>query len=636
MIQNLNENQTKAVLHFNGAALVLAPAGAGKTRVVIARAMNLVKNHSILPYRIMILTFTNKSAKELKECVTHYTGELGNGIVAGTFHSVFIRFLKKHAAAIGFESNLTVLDHDDQTRFVKDYLKKNGLDKMCYDAKMIISFVSAMKSEGITPAMFEVAKDGNIESLSIRQLDKAKRYFSNSLCELPTIYKDYCNLCKKQNSMDFDDVLKYFNILLNHSNILTEIQNQFHYFMVDEFQDTNFIQYEILQKLASANNNLFVVGDDAQSIYSFRGAIIENILNFHSKFNATLYKLDTNYRSTGNIVNAAQSLIQHNLEQIPKTVTTPNPKGNKIQSLSFWTEKDEANFLLKMIENMRLRGGYYKDCAILYRTNAQGREPQMQLFRAGIPFKVYGDISFYQRKEIKDLIAYMKVVVNPFDTISLKRIIDYPKRGIGDAMVAKLEKLASNGVLWDVVKHLSFGVSIDYIIDSSKINNAYDVATLILKRFGLIKDLQQIKDQVESIEKIENIGNFVASIKQFCTENPENCNVSDFMESIELIADNDTANVSDNHVSLMSVHRSKGLEFKNVFVIGLQENTFPFFYAIEEGNVSEERRLFYVAMTRARKELFLCRSLTYAKFGKIEAAEPSRFLSEIDKRYLEF
>ena len=651
-LKGLNEAQYEAVTTLEGPLMVLAGAGSGKTRVLTMRIAHLITN-LVDPFNILSLTFTNKAAKEMKERIGKVVGQSeAKSLWMGTFHSVFARILRSEAHYIGFPSNFTIYDSQDSLNVIRKILKDLKIDSDLYKPKKVQSRISNYKNNLITvkayfgnPELMEADEKANMKSIGL-------------------IYQKYVEACFKNGAMDFDDLLLRTNELLTRfPEVLAKYQDRFRYILVDEYQDTNHSQYLIVKALASKFENICVVGDDAQSIYSFRGANIYNILNFKKDYpDAVTVSLEQNYRSTQNIVNAANVVISKNLQQFKKNVFSDNEEGEKIKVYRALSDADEANFVASNIwEQHNSEQKRFTDFAILYRTNSQTRAFEDALRRKNIPYKVFGGLSFYQRKEVKDLVAYLRILINENDSEALSRIINYPVRGIGETTQNKLivfadaqnititqvlDNLAfyapnlklNNGILtklsdfWSMIK--AFQVML-------KTENAYNVAMEVAKRTGLIKFLKD--DQTpEGISRVENIQELMNSMQGFIEEQQQlddgDPSLSSFLENIALSADTQTdKNADGDQVSLMTIHLSKGLEFPVVHVVGLEENLFPSFMSSStREELEEERRLFYVALTRAEKQVFFTYAVSRFQWGKITSAEPSRFLSEVDEQYLEF
>jgi DNA helicase-2/ATP-dependent DNA helicase PcrA len=646
-LKELNEAQYQAVLNTDGPALVIAGAGAGKTRVLTYRVAYLL-SQGVKPSEILCLTFTNKAAGEMKERIGRLVGhELARYVWMGTFHSIFARILRIEHQSTGYSPNFTIYDTVDSKSLIKSILKDLKLDEQLYKPGDVLGRISWAKNNLITPAAYKSNNELMAYDHSIR------RPYLNSLYEI------YCSRCKNADAMDFDDLLLNTNILFrDFPEILALYQQRFNYILVDEYQDTNYSQYLIVNKLASKHHNICVVGDDAQSIYSFRGAKIENILNFRQDYpDYKLFKLEQNYRSTQIIVNAANSVIAKNKDQIKKTVWSANEQGNKILIEQVLTDIEEGYFISNhILDTILTEHQQYSDFAILYRTNAQSRIFEEALRKRNIPYKIYGGIGFYQRKEIKDILAYLRLVVNHHDDEALKRVINYPARGIGDVTMQKLEQYAANnGIsLWKTIGLLDSG-----IIDlnkgmSTKIkgfcqliteftgllvtSNAYEVAHTIAFRSGIMKDLQN-GDTIEERSRYENLEELINGIKEF-TDNAINENrpagITDFLENVSLLTDQDNEKEDDrNKVTIMTMHAAKGLEFNNVYIAGAEEEIFPSRLSVDsQHELEEERRLFYVAITRAKKRVVITYAQNRYRWGTLTFSKPSRFLYEIDPAFI--
>ena len=650
-LKGLNEPQLEAVTTLQGPLMVLAGAGSGKTRVLTMRIAHLIKN-GVDPFNILSLTFTNKAAKEMKERIAKVAGPSdARALWMGTFHSVFARILRSEGHHLGYPSNFTIYDMQDALNVMKKVIKDLNIDSDIYKAKKVLSRISQYKNNLITvnayfnnPELMEADEKANMKLIG-------------------EIYKKYVEACFRNGAMDFDDLLLKTNELLTRfPEVLAKYQDRFRYILVDEYQDTNHSQYLIVKALASKFENICVVGDDAQSIYSFRGANIYNILNFKKDYpDAVTVSLEQNYRSTQNIVDAANVVISKNLQQFKKNVFSENEVGEKIKVYRSLSDADEANFVsANIFEKHNTQQRHFSDFAILYRTNSQTRAFEDALRKKNIPYRVYGGLSFYQRKEVKDLLAYLRLLVNENDSEALARIINFPARGIGETTQNKLIVFAdsqnvpttqvldnlgfyapqlglNNGILtklgdfWAMIK--AFQVML-------KTDNVYDVAMEVAKRSGLIKLLKE--DQTpEGVSRVENIQELLNSMQGFIEEQIQveggDPSLSNFMENIALSSDTQNDKDDDNNkVSLMTIHLSKGLEFPIVHLVGLEENLFPSFMSSStREELEEERRLFYVALTRAEKEVFFTYAVSRFQWGKITDAEPSRFLSEIDSKYLE-
>lgn len=649
-LKQLNESQYAAVTYCDGASLVIAGAGSGKTRVLTYKIAYLLEQ-GLPPYSILALTFTNKAAREMKERIASITGQqVARRLWMGTFHSIFSRILRSEAEHIGYPSNFTIYDTADSKSLLKSIVKEMQLDDKVYRVSAIQSRISNAKNALITSKAYEqnkelVESDLNAKMPMVRE-----------------IYKRYQSRCFQAGAMDFDDLLLQTNILFrDHPAVLDKYRNHFRYVLVDEYQDTNFAQHLIVQRLCEQHGRLCVVGDDAQSIYSFRGANIDNILQFKNQYaGCRIFKLEQNYRSTQNIVNAANSLIQKNEKQIEKSVYSEKEEGSKLRVSSTYSDYEEGYAVAAKINEMTFgHAGYsYGDFAILYRTNAQSRILEEALRKRNIPYKIYGGLSFYQRKEIKDVVSYFRLISNPHDEEAFKRIINYPARGIGDTTVGKLLTAATDyGVsLWTILASpAEYAVSVnsgterklagfrtmmeDFMKEEGQLS-AEELAALVVKQSGIVGVLFQDRS-VEGISKQENLQELLKGISEFCDikreEGHEHVSMSDFLAEVSLLTDqdNDKDEQSDK-VTMMTVHAAKGLEFKNVFVVGLEENLFPSQMAKDNPRaIEEERRLFYVAITRAEENCILTYSKSRFRNGKSDVCAPSRFLADIDAEYLE-
>ncbi len=641
-LKGLNSTQRAAVEQISGPVMIVAGAGSGKTRVITYRVAHLIKS-GVDPFNILVLTFTNKAAKEMRERITSVVGPEAKNIWMGTFHSVFAKILRVEAEKIGYPSNFTIYDTDDSKSLIRAILKEMQLDDKLYNANFVYSRISSAKNNLIGPAAY--LKNEQIQAEDI----------STGRGRMAEIYQTYAARCYKAGAMDFDDLLFKTNVLLkDHPDVLYKYQNKFKYLMVDEYQDTNYSQYLIVKKLAAITENICVVGDDAQSIYAFRGANIQNILNFEKDYpDLKVFKLEQNYRSTQNIVNVANSIIANNKNQLKKDVFSANEEGDKIKIFRAFSDNEEGKIVAESIMQERaLKGHNFKNFAILYRTNAQSRAMEEALRKLNIPYKIYGGLSFYQRKEIKDLIAYFRLTFNPNDEEALKRVINYPKRGIGDTSVERIIVAAdkNNLSLWEVVtdahKYLeprsatpvaNFGTMIQSFQVSAKNSSAYDAALHIAQHSGLLKDLYDDKS-VEGLSRYENIQELMNGIKEFSErEDIEEKGLDIFMQDIALLTNDDNdKNPNADTVSLMTIHSSKGLEFGNVYVVGLEENLFPSQMSLNSrADLEEERRLFYVAITRAEKKLVISYATSRYRWGSLTSCEPSRFIDEIDAKFLE-
>lgn len=647
-MDDLNDAQKEAVLKYQGPSLVIAGAGSGKTRVLTYRITHLLAQ-GIPAYQILALTFTNKAAAEMKTRIAKMIGnEVARYLWMGTFHSVFARILRSEAEKLGYSSNYTIYDTIDSKNLIKKIIKELGLDDKTYKPGQVYGRISSAKNNLITAKAYAA----NQQILIQDQKSNRPR--------MAEIFMMYSNRCKKADAMDFDDLLLNTNILFrDFPDMLEKYQNKFKYILVDEYQDTNFAQYLIIKKLAEKSKNVCVVGDDAQSIYSFRGAKIENILNFKNDYPGyNLYKLEQNYRSTKIIVDAANSLIKKNKEQIPKKVFSKNQKGEKIKVIETETDKDEAYRIARIIEDVSVERNYdYKDFAVLYRTNAQSRSFEEAFRKFNIPYKVYGSISFYQRKEIKDLLAYFRLAINQKDDEALLRIINYPTRGIGQTTISKIDHFAKQNSLnlWDIlvqiekvqsglnsgtVKRLiQFRTLMNNFSENIKSYDAYDAAMEIAKESGILKELYNPQSHEEQT-KYENIEELLNGIKEYVDSNddPELFpSLDQFMENVALLTNQDNEKEEDfNKVTIMTMHSAKGLEFKFVFLAGLEEDLFPSpMSSGTQKELEEERRLFYVALTRAEESAVISFARERYKWGTPTICRPSRFIKEVDEIYLE-
>ena len=647
-LEELNNVQREAVKNVKGPELVIAGAGSGKTRVLTYRIAHLL-TLGVYSNSILALTFTNKAAKEMRERIVSLVGsDAARNLWMGTFHSIFSKILRIEAEKLGFTSNYTIYDTADSKSLIKSIVKDLHLDEKEYQANLVLNRISSAKNNLITAESYK-------SNTQIIERDK-----STKKPEIARIYEIYSSRCKRADAMDFDDLLLNTNILFrNFPDVLKKYQKKFSYILVDEYQDTNFSQYLIVKKLSELHKNICVVGDDAQSIYSFRGAKIENILNFRNDYpEYKLFKLEQNYRSSQTIVNAANSLIKKNKDQIQKVVFSEKEQGEKIKIVKALTDKEEGFEVASSIVNTKLDEYVdYKDFAILYRTNAQSRIFEEAFRKLDIPYKIYGGLSFYQRKEIKDLIAYFRLIVNHNDNEAFKRIINYPARGIGKTTLNRITEAAvtNNTNLWDVAantQRMELGINkgtslkinnfINYIKDNSdKVNNtsAYDFAYSIAKTSGIINDLNAEKSS-DNIVKQENIQELLNAIKDF-EESDENkdklVTLDQYLQNVSLLTNVDNEKKEDlNKVTLMTIHSAKGLEFKYVYIVGVEEELFPSHMSTStRQELEEERRLFYVAITRAEKQVQISYALNRYKWGVLSDCRPSRFINDIDNKYLE-
>lgn len=641
-LDGLNAAQRAAVMQTKGPVMIIAGAGSGKTRVITYRVAHLIQQ-GVDPFRILVLTFTNKASKEMRERISKVVGTEAKNIWMGTFHSVFARILRAEAQHIGYPSNFTIYDTDDSKSLIRTLLKEMQLDDKLYNANFVYNRISAAKTNLISAG----------EYLGNEQIQAEDH--SAGRGKLGELYQAYTQRCFKAGAMDFDDLLYNTNVLLKeHPDVLYKYQHKFQYLMLDEYQDTNFSQYLIVKKLAAIHENICVVGDDAQSIYAFRGANIQNILNFEKDYpDLHVFKLEQNYRSTQNIVQAANSIIANNKDQLKKDVFSQNETGDKIRIQRAFSDNEEGKLVAERIMELHAQNSLpYQSFAILYRTNAQSRSMEEALRKLNIPYKIYGGTSFYQRKEIKDLIAYFRLTFNPNDEEAIKRVINYPRRGIGNTSVERIMIAADqhNIGLWEVIsdpgKYLDgrtaaavhpFGVLIQSFQVIAKSDNAYEAAMHIAQHSGLLKDLYEDKS-IEGLSRYENIQELLNGIKEFSElEDIEAHGLDIYMQDIALLTNEDMdKNPDADTVSLMTIHASKGLEFPNIFVVGLEENLFPSQRSLNSrADLEEERRLFYVAITRAEKRLQLSYATSRYQWGNLNHCEPSRFLDELDPQYLE-
>ena len=647
-LEQLNPAQKEAVISTEGAALVIAGAGSGKTRALTYRIAHLL-NSGVRPWKILALTFTNKAADEMKERIAQVVGgDLAKKLWMGTFHSIFAKILRSESAYLKFPSNYTIYDTADSKNLIKSILKELQLDEKTYKPSAVLSRISSAKNDLMLPNAY---------------MNDTKKIMTDRAAKMPhtgEIYYRYMKECFKAGAMDFDDLLLNTNILFrDFPEVLEKYRSHFQYILVDEYQDTNFSQYIIIKKLAEKHQNVCVVGDDAQSIYSFRGAKIDNILNFESDYpNYKLFKLEQNYRSTQNIVNAANSIIAKNQRQIPKVVFSKNSTGDKIKVIEAYSDNEEGYIIANDISVVKSQTHCRLDeFAILYRTNAQSRIFEESLRKNNIMYKVYGGLSFYQRKEVKDVLAYFRMVINPNDGEALKRIINYPARGIGDTTVKKMEHAASQSdtTIWNVLtnpalpslgfnagtlKKLSDFVSFIQKFAVMAVNNtAYELASNLIIESKIIDDLK-VDNTPENQSRIENIDELLKAVKEFSDssiEEGEDDSMAHFLEEVSLLTDMDNEKQSDNNwVKLMTIHSAKGLEFNTVYIVGAEENLFPSLRSDNtDAELEEERRLFYVALTRAKERAVISYAKNRFKWGEMSFTQPSRFIKEIDIKFLD-
>lgn len=647
-LKGLNAPQREAVQHIDGPLMIIAGAGSGKTRVLTYRTAYLIEK-GVDPFQILLLTFTNKAAGEMRQRIENAVGNDGKNLWMGTFHSVFAKILRFDGKHLGYTSDFSIYDTDDSKSLIRAIVKERGLDDKVYKANVIYNRISGAKNRLIGP-------DEYLNNPVIAADDTAAK-----LPEMGKLYKLYALRCFQANAMDFDDLLYNTNILFrDHPAVLDKYQRKFKYIMVDEFQDTNISQYLIVKKLSELSKNLCVVGDDAQSIYAFRGASIDNILNLEKDYpNMTTIKLEQNYRSTKNIVEAANSIIAKNKNQLKKKVFTENEVGSLIELIKANSDNEEGRLIAThLFESKMALGLRNTDFAILYRTNAQSRAFEESLRKLNIKYRIIGGLSFYQRREVKDLLAYFRFVVNQKDEEAFKRIINLPKRGIGDTTIAKIAVTASENQIsvWEVVSNIKqfqagrFADTIEGFADlikSFKImveadkKDAYEVASHIAKASGLLRELHEDKT-VEGLSRYENVQELLNSIKEFVDDNEveeEDKSLSSFLQTVSLLttADSDDPDGDNDRVTLMTIHGAKGLEFNHVYVVGMEEDLFPSQMMLQSrADLEEERRLFYVAITRAEKKLMMSYAESRYQYGRLKPCEPSRFLDEIDPQYLQF
>ncbi|MBL6448651.1 UvrD-helicase domain-containing protein [Fulvivirga sp. 29W222] len=641
-LKSLNEPQYEGVVNTDGPTMIIAGAGSGKTRVLTFRIAYLIEKKGVDPFNILALTFTNKAAKEMRDRIEKVVGTEARNLWMGTFHSVFARILRAEADKLGYPSNFTIYDADDSKQLIKTIVKELNLDDKVYKPNVVFNRISGAKNRLISWKEY-------LRNPVYKADDE-----SNMKPELGRIYKIYSERCFKAGAMDFDDLLFNTNVLFkDHLDVLNKYQQRFHYVMVDEFQDTNISQYLITKKLSAVRQNICVVGDDAQSIYAFRGADIQNILNFEKDYSdLRVIKLEQNYRSTKTIVNAANSIIDKNRAQLKKNVWTDNEDGTLIELLKATSDNEEGKLVASSIFEEKMQNQLKNsDFAILYRTNSQSRAMEEALRRMNIKYKIVGGLSFYQRKEIKDLMAYLRFAINHNDEQSLRRIINYPKRGIGDSSVDKIIVAANdhNMGLWDVLNNISSflpGRAANAVIDFVALikrfkydiesKDAYEAASLIAKGSGILKELYADKT-VEGLSRYENVQELLNAVKEYVDDpEKEDKSLGAFLQEIALITgvDNDKDD-DEEKVTLMTIHMAKGLEFKNVYIVGLEEDLFPSQMMLSSrADLEEERRLFYVAITRAENKLFMSYALSRYRFGRLKNCEPSRFIDEIDPMFI--
>ena len=650
LLNDLNEAQRAAVEYIDGPSLVIAGAGSGKTRVLTYKIAYLL-SQGMKPWSIMALTFTNKAAREMKERIGKLVGnDLAQHLYMGTFHSIFSRILRAEAEHIGFNNNFTIYDESDSRSLIKAIVKEMGLDDKKYKPAAVHAKISMAKNNLMSAAAYE-------SDAAIFEQNKRAQ-----MPEVGKIFVAYVQRCKQANAMDFDDLLTLtYQLFREHEDIRHKYAARFDYVLVDEYQDTNHVQMSIVMQLCQEKLRVCAVGDDSQSIYSFRGANIDNILNYQRQFQGTrLFKLEQNYRSTQTIVEAANSLIKHNRNQIPKDVFSENAKGEKIQYKPAYSDKEEAAIVAKDVKRIKREDGcQYSDFAILYRTNAQSRSFEEEFRKQGIPYRIYGGLSFYQRKEIKDIIAYFRLVANPDDEEAIKRIINYPARGIGATTVMKIADCAHQNQVsfWEVIgaperyglavnkgtmnKLETFRLLISSFIERAQTTDVYELGDAIIKESGISQDIMSGKD-ADDLARQENLEEFLSGMSAFVEERREEGRfdelfLQDYLQDVALLTDADSDGDKDEpRVSLMTVHAAKGLEFPTVFVVGLEENIFPSpLSAASLRELEEERRLLYVAITRAEKHCILTNAKNRWRYGKMEFDNPSRFIDEIDSKLID-
>lgn len=650
LLNDLNDAQRAAVEYIDGPSLVIAGAGSGKTRVLTYKIAYLL-SQGMNPWSIMALTFTNKAAREMKERIGKLVGnDLAQHLYMGTFHSIFSRILRAEAEHIGFNNNFTIYDESDSRSLIKAIVKEMGLDDKKYKPAAVHAKISMAKNNLMSAAAYE-------SDAAIFEQNKRAQ-----MPEVGKIFVAYVQRCKQANAMDFDDLLTLtYQLFREHEDIRHKYAARFDYVLVDEYQDTNHVQMSIVMQLCQEKQRVCAVGDDSQSIYSFRGANIDNILNYQRQFQGTrLFKLEQNYRSTQTIVEAANSLIKHNRNQIPKDVFSENAKGEKIQYKPAYSDKEEAAIVAKDVKRIRREDGcQYSDFAILYRTNAQSRSFEEEFRKQGIPYRIYGGLSFYQRKEIKDIIAYFRLVANPDDEEAIKRIINYPARGIGATTVLKIADCAHQNQVsfWEVIgaperyglavnkgtmnKLETFRLLISSFIERAQTTDVYELGDAIIKESGISQDIMSGKD-ADDLARQENLEEFLSGMSAFVEERREEGRfdelfLQDYLQDVALLTDADSDGDKDEpRVSLMTVHAAKGLEFPTVFVVGLEENIFPSpLSAASLRELEEERRLLYVAITRAEKHCILTNAKNRWRYGKMEFDNPSRFIDEIDGKLID-
>ena len=640
-LEQLNPPQREGVVNIEGPCMIIAGAGSGKTRVLTYRIAHLIRAHSVDPFNIMALTFTNKAAREMQKRIEQMVGGEAKNLWMGTFHSVFARILRAEAHRLGYPGNFTIYDTDDSKSLIKLIVKEFNLDDKVYKPNIVYNRISSAKNRLV----------------SWREYQNNPIYLEddtqNMRPEMGRIYRTYAERCFAADAMDFDDLLFNTNILFQeHADVLNKYQQRFHYVMIDEFQDTNISQYLIAKRLAAVRQNICVVGDDAQSIYAFRGADIQNILNFERDYpDLKVIRLEQNYRSTKTIVNAANSVIHKNTAQLKKNVWTANQDGDLIELIKATSDNEEGKLVASAIFETKMQNHVTdKEFAVLYRTNSQSRAIEEALRRNNIKYRIVGGLSFYQRKEIKDLLAYFRYTVNPNDESAMRRIINLPKRGIGPGTIDKMVVAANEEgkSLWDIMEKASSyvgnrgGTQVENfatLIKSFRLTNekkdAYETASQIAKTSGLLKELYEDKT-IEGMNRYENTQELLNAIKEFTDDQDrEDKSLGAFLQDVALLTDEDRNQKNEDSVTLMTIHMAKGLEFPYVFIVGLEEELFPSQMMLSSrADLEEERRLFYVAITRAEKKLFMSYALNRYRFGRLKNCEPSRFLEEVDPQFI--
>jgi len=640
-LDELNPPQKEGVINVEGACMIIAGAGSGKTRVLTFRIAHLIQNHNVDPFSILALTFTNKAAREMQHRIESVVGNEAKNLWMGTFHSVFARILRAEAERLGYPSNFTIYDTDDSKTLIKLIVKDFNLDDKVYKPNIVYNRISAAKNRLVSWSAYN--------NNPVYYEDDTQ----NMRPEMGRIYKAYAERCFAANAMDFDDLLFNTNILFQeHADVLNKYQQRFRYVMIDEFQDTNISQYLIAKRLAAVRQNICVVGDDAQSIYAFRGADIQNILNFERDYpDLKVIRLEQNYRSTKNIVNAANSVINKNTAQLKKSVWTANEDGDLIELIKATSDNEEGKLVASAIFETKMQNhAANNEFAVLYRTNSQSRAIEEALRRNNIKYRVVGGVSFYQRKEIKDLLAYFRYVVNPNDEAAMRRIINLPKRGIGPGTIDKMVVAAQENQksLWEIMEKASsyvgnrggtqvenFATLIKSFRLTDEKKDAYDTASQIAKTSGLLKELYEDKT-IEGMNRYENTQELLNAIKEFVDDpEREDKSLGAFLQDVALLTDEDRNQKDDDVVTLMTIHMAKGLEFNYVNIVGLEEELFPSQMMLSSrADLEEERRLFYVAITRAKKKLYFSYALNRYRFGRLKTCEPSRFLEEVDPAFI--